>query len=95
MTKRPSLFGKTEGEPTMAGVMERIGDGGGLRPSRGASMSLSTPIVSSQDGPRIMGKGLSNFGGKKAAPFGKGGKRKAKMNAAKAYVTGAKASKKA
>jgi len=49
-----------------------------------------TDLVSSQDGPRIMGKGLSNFGGKKAAPFAKGGKRRKAMKAAvaKAYVAG-------
>lgn len=43
---------------------------------------METPLVSTQDGPRIMG--LSNFGDKKAAPFGKGGKRKKKAARAKA-----------
>lgn len=33
---------------------------------------LATPIVSTQDGPRMAG--VANFGGKKAAPFVKGGK---------------------
>lgn len=44
---------------------------------------LATPLVSAQDGPRMSGK-LSNFGGKKAAPFRKGGKRRAKIVVAKA-----------
>jgi hypothetical protein len=37
-----------------------------------------------------MGKGISNFGGKKAAPFKKGGGRKTKAMVAKAAVSGAK-----
>lgn len=42
-----------------------------------------------------MGKGnLSNFGGKRAAPFKKGGGRRSKMLAAKAVVAGAKAARK-
>lgn len=64
--------------------MQRIGDASGLAPTEA---DLSTPIVSSQDGPRMSGK-LSNFGGKKAAPFGKGGKRKmAKAMLRKAKMT--------
>lgn len=39
-----------------------------------------------------MAGGLANFGGKKAAPFGKGGKRRAKVLVAKAAVKGAKRS---
>lgn len=69
-------------------AMQRIGDASGLEP---VETDLSTPIVSSEDGPRMSGK-MSNFGGKKAAPFGKGGKRRAKV-LAKAVVAGAKAAK--
>lgn len=70
-------------------AMQRIGDASGLEPV--AEADLSTPIVSSEDGPRMSGK-MSNFGGKKATPFGKGGKRRAKV-LAKAVVAGAKAAK--
>lgn len=62
-------------------AMQRIGDASGLH--------LATPIASTQDGPRMSGN-LSNFGGKKAAPFGKGGKRRAKVLAAKSAVRGKK-----
>lgn len=65
-------------------AMQRIGDATGL--TLVTEADLSTPIVSTQDGPRIMGKGISNFGGKKAAPFVKGGKRRAKVLAAKSAV---------
>jgi hypothetical protein len=71
-------------------AMQRIGDASGLEPV--AETNLAVPIASTQDGPRIMGKGVSNFGGKKAAPFTKGGKRRAKV-LAKAVVAGAKAAK--
>lgn len=71
-------------------AMQRIGDGSGLELVSEAD--LSTPMVSSEDGPRMSGN-LSNFGGKKAAPFKKGGKRRAKV-LAKAVVAGAKAAKK-
>lgn len=67
-----TLFTPTGGQPSREATMQRIGDASGLAPTEA---NLSTPIVSSQDGPRMSGK-LSNFGGKKAAPFGKGGKRK-------------------
>lgn len=50
-----------------------------------------TPIVSIQDGPRIMAK-VSNFGGKKAAPFVKGGKRRKKVMLAKSTLKKAKSS---
>lgn len=46
---------------------------------------VPTPIVSTQDGPRMAG--IANFGGKKAAPFKKGGKRRDKVLAAKAVVS--------
>lgn len=69
-----------------AAAMQRIGDAEGLTLVTDAD--LSTPIVSSQDGPRMSGK-LSNFGGKKAMPFGKGGKRRV----AKALVKKAKKDK--
>lgn len=46
-----------------------------------ATMELSTPLISSQDGPRMAGN-LANFGGKRAMPFGKGGKRRMKKNRA-------------
>lgn len=53
----------------------------------GATMSLSTPVVSAQDGPRMA---TPSFGGKKAAPFVKndpnGKKRAAKMAVAKARL---------
>lgn len=65
---------------SMRAVMERVSDGSGLH--------LSTPIVSQQDGPRMSGK-LSNFGGKKATPFGKRGL-KGKRARAKALVRKAK-----
>jgi hypothetical protein len=85
---RLSLFPETGDVPSRDATMQRISDGDGLRPAAGAD--LSTPIVSTQDGPRTMGKGISNFGGKKAAPFKKGGGRKTKAVVAKAAVMGAK-----
>jgi hypothetical protein len=84
---RVTLFPETGEKPSMEATMQRISDGDGLVP---AGTDLSTPIVSTQDGPRIMGKGISNFGGKKAAPFKKGGGRKTKAMVAKAAVSGAK-----
>lgn len=45
-------------------------------PAKSATMSLSTPIVSVQDGPRMT---TAHFGDKKAAPFRKGGKRRKAM----------------
>lgn len=62
-----------------AAAMQRVGDASGL--------TLSTPIASTQDGPRMSGKD-GNFGGKKAAPFKKGGKRRAKVLAAKSALRG-------
>lgn len=76
-------------EPTWQGLQQRALDSSGIVVSR--TMNLSTPIVSAQDGPRMTG--ISNFGGKKAAPFKKGGKRRAKVLAAKSAVKGAKWSK--
>jgi hypothetical protein len=73
---RKQLFNSPAETPSMTAAMQRIGDGGGLRPARRDTMSLSTPIVSVQDGPRIMG--TSHFGGKTAAPFVKGGGRSKK-----------------
>lgn len=58
----------------------------------GSTLSLSTPIVSVQDGPRMSGK-VSNFGGKKAAPFKKGGGRRAKVLLAKAVAKKARQGK--
>lgn len=58
-------FGKHAKTAYRRAAFERIGD-----------LQLSTPIVSSEDGPRMAG--IANFGGKKAAPFVKGGKRRAK-----------------
>jgi hypothetical protein len=43
-------------------------------------MAFGTPIVSVQDGPRMSGK-LSNFGGHKATPFGKGGVKRKRARA--------------
>lgn len=72
---RKSLFTEPAGKPTMAGALARIGDDGGLHPVGGDTMSLSTPIASVQDGPRM--SGVSNIPAhRKAAPFRKGGKRR-------------------
>ena len=75
--KKQFLGGKSSA-PTAEGLKARATDGSGIE--FGRSMSLSTPIVSVQDGPRMS---LANFGGKKAAPFLKGKKRRAKIVAAK------------
>lgn len=56
------------------------------------TVSLSTPIVSVQDGPRMSGN-LSNFKGKKAAPFKKGGGRRTKVAVAKALAKKARQAK--
>lgn len=72
-------------EVDKAAAMQRIGDATGFTLVSGAD--LSTPIESTQDGPRMSGK-VSNFGGKKAAPFRKGGKRRAKVLAAKSAMRG-------
>lgn len=69
--------------PTWEGLKVRQTDGSGI--TFGRTMSLSTPIVSTQDGPRVK-MSTKNFGGKKATPFRKGGKRRAKVLAAKTAV---------
>ena len=79
----------TTGGATWEGLRQRVMDGSGLRPE--GTISLSTPIVSVQDGPRMAG--IANFKGKKAAPFKKGGGRRAKVLAAKTAVKRATAKK--
>lgn len=87
MSRHKQLFPGPFEKPSWAGLKARSLDGGGIEV--GGTLSLSNPIVSVEDGPRIMAK-VSNFGGKKAAPFRKGGKRRAKVLVAKAAVKKAK-----
>lgn len=84
-----TLFTPTGGQPSREATMQRIGDASGLVPT---GADLAVPIASTQDGPRMSGK-MSNFGGKKAAPFQKGGKRRGKVLLAKAAVRKAKMDK--
>lgn len=86
MKKRKQLFDAPSKKRTWEGLAARATDGDGIETSR--TMSLSTPIVSAQDGPRMAG--IKNFGGKKAAPFGSSAKKKI----AKALAAKARASKK-
>lgn len=90
---------KVLGPKAKRAAMERISDGAGMvlvgppakanvSAPKAATMSLSTPIVSSQDGPRMAG--IANFGGKKATPFGKGGKRAIAKKAVAAAKKGKK-----
>lgn len=81
MNRIKKLFPGKDTPPSWEGLRERGTDGSGI--VVGSSISLSTPIVSTQDGPRMS---MKNFGGKKAAPFVKGGKRRAKVLAAKSAV---------
>lgn len=71
---KKSLFrNQTPEKPTLLGALARMGDTSGLRLAGGSTMNLSTPIGASvQDGPRMT---TTHFGGKKAAPFVKGGGR--------------------
>lgn len=83
MKPRLSLYPDTPTSPSQEGLRERGTDASGIEVQR--MLNLSTPIVSVQDGPRMSGK-ISNFGGHKAAPFKKGGKRRAKVLVAKAAI---------
>lgn len=78
MSKRKQLFPGPVGKPTWAGMAARGTDSSGI--VVGGSMDLSSTIVSQQDGPRMS---IKNFGGRKAAPFTKGKKRRAKLILAK------------
>lgn len=82
MKHKERLFPGGRQKPTWQGLKERALDTSGIEV--GGTMNLSTPIVSVQDGPRMTG--VANFGGKKAAPFRKGGKRRAKVLLAKAAL---------
>jgi hypothetical protein len=69
---RKSIFPKPGEKPTRLSALARMGDGAGLHEAGGDTM-LATPIGASvQDGPRMT---TTHFGGKKAAPFVKGGGR--------------------
>lgn len=56
-----------------AAAAKAVAQEAALRARAHSQVSLANEIISSQDGSRMAG--TPNFGGKKAAPFGKGGKR--------------------